>query len=149
MTAKVNDTVRIICRVLKVSRSAYYAWVASPRLMRSDDICDTVHIKAIFRPSRGAYGVPRVTEALRRAGRHLNHKKVARLMKHEGLKGTPVRRFRGITTDSNHLQVVPVNVLNRNFSVSAPNEAWVGDITYIRVGVGFGLPRSCYRPLQP
>jgi transposase InsO family protein len=67
----------------------------------------------------------------------VNHKRVARIMREEGLHGTPRRRFRGTTTDSAHARPVAPNVLARDFAVTAPNVAWVGDITYLPVGTGW------------
>jgi putative transposase len=91
-----------------------------------------MHIRGLHRASRGTYGSPRVTAALRRQGVLVNHKRVARLMHPEGLEGQPMRRFRGSTTDSAHARPVAPDVLARDFSAQAPDVPWVGGITYLR-----------------
>ena len=132
---KANHTVRMICRVLRVSRAAYYAWREAQEAVGVDaDARLRVHIRGLHRASRGTYGSPRMTAALRKQGVVVNHKRVARIMREEGLHGTPRLRFRGSTTDSAHARPVAPNVLARDFSVTAPNVAWVGDITYLPVG---------------
>ncbi|MBB6422068.1 IS3 family transposase [Streptomyces sp. AK010] len=73
-----------LCRVLKVSRSAYYAWMASRsarRLRRRAEAELVAEIRVLHAASRGAYGAPRIHAALRRAGRVVNEKRVERLMR--------------------------------------------------------------------
>ena len=135
---KANHTVRMICRVLRVARAAYYAWREAQEAVGVDaDARLRVHVRGLHRASRGTYGSPRMTAALRKQGVVVNHKRVARIMREEGLQGAPRRRFRGSTTDSAHARPVAPNVLARDFSVTAPNVAWVGDITYLPVGGGW------------
>ena len=135
---KANHAVRMICRVLHVSRAAYYAWRDAQEAIGVDaDALVRVHVRGLHRASRGTYGSPRMTAALRKQGVVINHKRVARIMREEGLQGAPRRRFRGSTTDSAHARPVAPNVLARDFSVTAPNVAWVGDITYLPVGTGW------------
>ena len=126
---KANHAVRMICRVIRVSRAAYYAWRRAQAADVEAEARVRVHIRGLHRASRGTYGSPRVTAALRKQGVPVNHKRVARIMRAEGLQGLPRRRFRGSTTDSAHARPVSPNVLARDFSVQAPNVAWVGDIT--------------------
>lgn len=124
--------------MIRVSRAAYYAWreaQSSPTV--DEDALVRVHIRGVYRASGGTYGSPRLTAALRKQGLRVNHKRVARLMREEGLCGAPRRRFRGTTTDSAHANTVAPNVLAREFAVAAPNVAWVGDITYLPVGKGW------------
>ena len=78
-----------------------------------------------------------MTAALRKQGVLVNHKRVARIMRAEGLQGLPRRRFHGSTTDSAHARPVAPNVLARDFSAQAPNVAWVGYITYLPVASGW------------
>ena len=135
---KARHTVRMICRVIGVSRAAYYVWRDAQVAPHADaDALVRVHIRGVHRASRGTYGSPRMTAALRKQGLRVNHKRVARIMREEGLHGTPRRRFRGTTTDSAHARPVAPNVLARDFTVTAPNVAWVGDITYLPVGTGW------------
>ena len=135
---KARHTVRMICRVIRVSRAAYYAWRDAQVAPKADvDALVRVHIRGVHRASRGTYGSPRMTAALRKQGLHVTHKRVARIMREEGLYGAPRRRFRGATTDSAHARPVAPNVLARDFAVTAPNVAWVADITYLPVSTGW------------
>ena len=135
---KATWSVRALCAALRVARSAYYAWKGGTRCARATaDVALGVHIKAIHRRSRGTYGVPRMLVELRAEGHRVGHGRVARLMREQGLAGTPKRRFRPTTTDSNHTNRVAENLLNRQFTVTGPNQAWVGDITYLRTRAGW------------
>ncbi len=137
MAESANHTIRMLCRVLQVSRSAFYAWRAEPKRRQQSDAELAVHIKGIHRESRGTYGSPRITVALRREGIHVNRKRVARVMREQGVRGIPSRRFRGTTTDSAHDKVVAPERLGRGFTAMRPNQIWVGDITYLRVGTAW------------
>ncbi len=90
-----------------------------------------MHIRSIHRESHGTYGSPRVARALRGRGIVTNRKRVARLMQQEGLQGVPRRRFRGSTAQADLTHPVAENLLPREFSTEAPNEAWVADIMYL------------------
>jgi transposase InsO family protein len=120
------------CRLLKVSPSGYYAWQkrqAQPPVTRDEPEL-VAQIIDIFEHSRGTYGSPRVTAALRQRGVMCNRKRVARLMRQHHLVAKH-RRRRVRTTDSRHRLPIAPNHLNRQFSVERPNEKWVADITYI------------------
>lgn len=132
-----NHSIRLMCRVLKVVRSCFYTWRAGRTHSGREDVTARVHIRAIHRRHKGRYGAPRITAELRAQGLLVNHKRVARLMREEGLAGTPRRRFRGTTTDSAHQQPVAPNLLKREFTVEAPNIALVGDITYLPTELGW------------
>jgi transposase InsO family protein len=127
-----NYSIDRMCVVLRASRSSYYAWrrgeTHSPR---QEEARLRLHIRAIHRQHRGRYGSPRVTAELREQGFIVNRKRVARLMRDEALQGAPRRAFRGTTTDSSHTEPVAPNILDRDFSVGAPNKVLVGDITYL------------------
>ncbi len=130
--------VRMMCRALRVARSAYYDWKqGKPSARATGDAALAVHIKVIHRGSRGTYGVPRVLAELREQGYRVGKDRVGRLMREAGLTGTPKRRFRPTTTDSDHDDRVADNVLDRKFVASAPNQAWVGDITYLATKSGW------------
>jgi len=130
--------VRVICRALRVSRSAYYTWKQGGTTGRAaSDATLSVHIKAIHRRSLGTYGVPRVLAELRAEGHQVGKERVGRLMREQGLTGTPKRRYRPTTTDSDHDDRVAENLLDRKFTASAPNQAWVGDITYLATKAGW------------
>jgi transposase InsO family protein len=128
---KATYSVTELCRNLDVSRSGFHKWSkAPPSQRRRDDERLGVEIRAIHRRSRERYGSPRVHAELRAQGRKVSRKRVARVMGENGLRGRFRRRFRR-TTDSMHSHPVAPNLLEQNFAAAAPNQAWVGDITYV------------------
>jgi transposase InsO family protein len=94
-------------------------------------------ITSIHTNSRRTYGSPRVHAELKALDVNISQKRVARLMRQNGLAARRRRRFLPKTTDSNHQYPVADNVLARDFARSAPNRAWVGDITYVPTGEGW------------
>jgi len=124
--------VRLLCRCLEVSRSGFYAWLRGrPASMRARaDAQLSVEIAASHAESRKTYGSLRSLRDLRDSGRKVSRKRVARLMRHQGLAGCRRRRSQR-TTDSNHPFRVAPNVLMREFQVEAPNVAWATDRTYV------------------
>ena len=132
--------VTIMCRVLKVKRAGYYAWVNRPPSQRAvDDAQLAETIKEIHGTSRRTYGSPRVTEELKAQGQSHGEKRIARIMQEEGLRAKAPRRFR-VTTDSNHAHPIAPNVLDRQFAVedgTALDRVWVGDITYLSTREGW------------
>jgi transposase InsO family protein len=123
--------IAVTCRVLGVSTSGYYAWRERPGSSRSRrDLELGDRVRAAHGASSGRYGSPSVHAELRALGEKVGRKRVARLMKEAGLRGRMRRRFRK-TTDSNHPFPIAPNVLERDFSATAPNQAWVTDITYL------------------
>jgi transposase InsO family protein len=125
------------CCALGVSRSGYYAW-RERRKKGEDDARRALieHIRRIHKKSRRTYGSPRIHAELRAEGVVCNHKRVARLMRLEGIQGRRKRR-KAATTDSKHPYPVAPNLLNREFEAEAPNEKWVADITYIPTREGW------------
>ena len=128
--------VRMVCSVVGVSPSAYYAYRQRPQSgpVQTAEAALVDEIRAIWPDSDGTYGSPRVCAALRRRGRRVNHKRVERLMKCHLIVGFVPRKRRVTTTPSAHR--IP-DLLRGDFTTSAPDEAWVGDITYIRTRQGF------------
>jgi len=123
--------VALMCRVLKVSRSGYYALCQRPPAAHTlKDQSLALEVAAIHAESRGRYGSPRVHAELRERGRRTARKRVARLMRAAGLRARERRRFRG-TTDSGRGMATKGNLLARRFAVPAPNSGWVTDITYL------------------
>lgn len=120
-----------MCRALRVSRSGYYDWQkrGTSRRDRSNQIL-LEQIERVYRDSRGNYGSPRITAELRANGEGCNKKRVARLMRINGIAAKTKRRFK-ITTDSGHNLPVAANLVNRKFSADKPNRLWSSDITYI------------------
>ena len=133
----VEFPVDVMCAVLEVSTSGYYAWLHRPESLRSrDDRRLLLEIRAIHRQSRRRYGSPRLHRELRHRGYACGRHRVARLMRQDGLEGTYRRKFR-VTTDSKHRWPVAANRLQRQFKVSRPDTVWAGDITYIRTREGW------------
>lgn len=132
-----NVPVARACRVLGVSRSGYYQWTqAKPSARSIDDIALVAQIEELFYEHKGRYGAPRIRRAVRRKGARPSKKRVARLMGSLGLHARAPRRFRK-TTDSRRTQRIAPNLLERNFTVSAPNTVLAGDITYIQTTDGW------------
>lgn len=117
--------------MLSIGRSAYYAWLKrkpGPRKL-SNELLDQ-KIRAIFTAHKGRYGAVRITDELRDEGERCSKKRVAKRMNGLGLRAKGKKKFK-VTTDSKHSLPVAPNLLNRNFKASAPNQKWVGDISYI------------------
>jgi putative transposase len=129
------------CRVLGVSVSGYHQHLARRREIAQrrhlSDEALLVHISAAYAENRGAYGWPRIWRQLRAQGIHVGKQRVQRLMQKHGIQARGKRRFRVATTDSRHDLPIAPNVLNRNFTVASPNQAWVGDFTYIATEEGW------------
>jgi len=103
--------VALMCRVLQVSRSGYYAWRSRPSAARTrEDQRLAITVAAIYTQSGGRYGSPRVHAELRHSGERTARKRVARLMQNQGLRARPRRRYR-CTTDSGHTMPIAGNVL--------------------------------------
>ena len=129
--------VRMMCQLLNVSRSGYYAWRDRPESDRAKtDRTLMPKIKRIHEASQGTYGSPRVRAELIDEGVHIGRRKVARLMRLARLRGCPKRRFR-VTTKREPTHPVAKNLLKQNFSAQAPNQLWVSDITYVSTRRGW------------
>jgi len=136
-THRTEFPVALMCAVLKVSRSGYYAWCrrpVGPRRQQNEALRE--RIRAIHRDSRGTYGSPRVWRELRDQGQRCGRHRVARLMRKDGLRAKVKRRFKA-TTDSRHRLPVAANLVSRDFRPAAPNRLWAGDITYIWTAEGW------------
>jgi putative transposase len=128
--------ITVLCRVLEVSRAAFYAWVDRPPSAHNvEDQKLTVLVREAFERSRRTCGCPRIHAELAAQGIHVSRKRVARIMRQEGLRARPRKRFK-CTTMSNHDQPVAANVLDRRFTADRPNQRWVGDTTELVTGNG-------------
>jgi len=125
------------CRVLEVSTSGYYAWrdrEPSKRRKRDEEISG--RLVDLHRLSRGVYGSPRLLDDLADEGIHVGRKRVARLMKEQGLQG--VSRRRGVRTTRRSADASPApDLVRREFHAAGPNKLWVADITYVPTWSGF------------
>ena len=129
--------VRIMCAVLEVSASGYYAWRDRPESKRArENHTLAADIRRVHADNRAVYGSPRVHAALRAEGRRVGVNRIARLMRHHGIQGRHKRRVPR-TTDSKHSLPIASNLLDRQFSAPAPNRTWLADITYIPTGEGW------------
>jgi transposase InsO family protein len=134
---KAWSSVSLLCSVLEVSRSGYYAWCARPPSQRTIEDGELAEdIRNIHHFSKQRYGSPRIHEELAANDTRVGRKRVARLMKENGLSARIKRRFVK-TTDSRHDFPVAPNLLQRDFTADAPNEVWVGDITYLDTREGW------------
>jgi putative transposase len=134
---KVAFPVAALCRLMAVSPSGFYATHGRPRSLharRDDKLAEQV-VEA-HAASKGRYGSPRVHAELKAAGERVGRKRVARLMREKKLTARTRRRFR-TTTDSNHSFPIAPNVLERDFTASAPDRAWVTDITFVWTAQGW------------
>lgn len=126
------------CRILRVSRSGYYAWrrrgvSIRERLRQQRD----EQIAEAFAAQKARYGAPRLLDERREQGCQMNRKTLAECLRRQGLRARAGTRFRVVTTDSNHALAVAPNLLDRDFTATAPNQKWSGDITYLRTLQGW------------
>ena len=129
--------VKLMCKVLEVSTSGYYAWRGRPPSKREmANRALTAKIKEEFKKSGETYGSPRIYQVMRKLGLMCSKNRVARLMRVEGLRAKQSRR-RKSTTRRNKADRAAPNILKRDFSTSAPNQKWLADITYIATQEGW------------
>jgi putative transposase len=126
-----------MCKVLEVSARGYRAWRSRPMSQRQrDDMVLLAHIREQHKRSRHSYGRPRMTDELREIGLKAGQRRVGRLMRENSIVVIRTRKYK-VTTDSNHTLAVAPNLLDRDFSATAPNQKWAGDITYIWTSEGW------------
>ena len=129
--------VSMMCRVLKVSRSGYYAWRVRPESHRAKTDRElTGVIRRVHAESKQVYGRPKVTAELKAEGYRCGQRKVERLMRLAGLRGCPQRRFK-VTTQRNPCHPVAENLIQQDFTAEAPNQRWASDITFISTHQGW------------
>lgn len=129
--------VRMMCRLLSVSPSGYYAWTCrSPSAQAAANSALLDDIVDLHEGSDGVWGAPIITNELNMKGIRCSVNRVARLMKTHGIQGIPQKR-RWKKKDSTKRPSDVVNHLERNFSATEAHQKWVTDITYIRTGEGF------------
>ena len=129
--AKEEFPVQRLCKVLEVSPSGYFAWQSRPASRRQrEDLVLLAHVRSAFALSNRTYGSPRMTHELRGQGLEAGRRRVARLMRENGLRARQPRRFR-CTTDSLHAFPVAPNLLDQDVSAERPGEKWGADISYV------------------
>ena len=128
----------VICRVLKVTRSGFYAWLKrkpSRRALRQRQLL--ARIRVAHAEHRELYGSPRVHRTLLIDGERVSRNTVAKLMRQAKIRAKTRRRFVPRTTDSMHSKPVAPNVLARDFAAGSVDRKWVADITYVPTGEGW------------
>lgn len=129
--AKKEFPVQRLCKVLGVSPSGCFAWKERPACRRQrDDMVLLAHVRSAFALSSGTYGSPRMTYELRDHGLAIGRRRVARLMRENGLRARQKRRFKR-TTDSLHAFPIAPNLLDQDFTATGPNQKWGADISYV------------------
>jgi transposase InsO family protein len=126
-----------MAKVLGVCRSGYYDFLgrgASSRVEENERLLK--QIKAIYKDSRGVYGSPRIHEELKNQGERCSRRRVAKLMKREGIQAKMRKRWK-VTTQPNKKAEISPNHLDQNFETAAPDKAWVSDITYVATQEGW------------
>lgn len=124
-------SVRLMCQLLNVSSSGYYAWRKRPvseREMANQELLK--EIKAVHEESYETYGSPRIYAEMKEKGVICSENRVARLMRQEGLQAKQSKRYK-TTTKADKSHPVTPNLLAQDFMASAPNQKWTADITYI------------------
>lgn len=135
---KANHPVSVMCRVLEVSRSGFYAWaVREPSPRRRADWRLLGQIQEAFRASRNTYGAPRIHAVLSRGDVHVSRKRIARLMATAGIEGVSRRRRRRSLTIPNPKAPPAPDRVGRRFRADGPNELWLADITYVATHEGW------------
>lgn len=120
-----------MCKALGVSRSGYHKYIHSQLSRRKlENLIITEEIKRIYKKRRGRYGSPRIHDELRKNGRRVNKKRIARLMRINKIRAITRQKYKA-TTNSTHDKPVAENLLKQNFKAEEANKVWVSDITYI------------------
>ncbi len=135
---KAEHSIQIMCRVLEVSRSGYYAWAGrEPSARAVEDERLTARIKALFKLRRDVYGSPRIwSDLVLDDGEQIGRKRVERLMRQAGLTALMEKKWKATTIHVPGVRVAE-DLLDRDFAAAAPNRCWVADITYLRTWEGW------------
>ena len=133
-----NFHINLMCRILKLDISSYYHWIRNGCIIKKIDYKLNKLIKTIFVQSRCKYGTRRLKDKLQRLhGLVVSKRRIGNIMKDLNLIANKKKKYKVNTTDSNHNLPIAPNILNRDFYASAPNEKYVGDITYIQTSQGW------------
>ena len=131
---KSDYDILLLCETFEVSPSGYYDWCrrqSQPSERAQEDAALKQQIKTIHAASMQTYGSPRVRRELRTKGFRHGRNRIARLMREQGLWGRQRRRFRPVTTKSDHDQPIARNLLAVKGAPTGANQVWVADITYV------------------
>jgi transposase InsO family protein len=131
---KATHPVTRLCRCLRVTPSGFYAWATRGLSARAQrDVVLRTKLRAFHAASGHRYGRPNLWKDLQEDGEAVSEKRVARLMREEGIQGKVRRRFK-TTTMSDHADPIAPNVLGREFTAAGPNQRWVGDTSEFLIG---------------
>ena len=136
---KASYDIRMLCRLLRVSRSGYYAW-AKGRAPSKRAVADEVlaeQIRTVHERSRRTYGAPRVHAELAEDGIRVGRKRVARLMRGQGMAGVSRRCWRLGCTRRDPAATPAPDLVSRQFVADRPDELWVADVTYVPTLAGW------------
>jgi transposase InsO family protein len=136
---KTTFGVAFLCRLLKVARSLFYAWLAGESARAARQAADDAlahEISVLHAASKGTYGVPRIHAELRRLGHRANRKRVERVMRERGISGVTRRKRRSLTRPAKRT-VPAADLIGRDFTAPAPGVKLVGDITYLATAEGW------------
>ena len=137
MAHQADFSVSLMCRLLGVSRSGYYAWrTRRPSLRAQVDAVLQERIKRIHETSRGTYGRPRIHASLRLEGTHVRGKRIARLMRLAALMGVSRRKLPRQARSRKETRPAP-DLVHRQFRATGANKLWVADITYVPTWTGW------------
>jgi len=134
---KARFPVSLLCKIVGVSKSGYYAWKSRAPSKRSrEDAVLTEKIREVYQRSRETYGYPRVHAELRALGVRCGRRRVARLMRRAGLRGCMRARKKRTTLRDSRAVPAP-DLVKRDFHATAPDRLWTADITYLKTDEGF------------
>ena len=132
-------TIKAMARVLKVSRSGFYAWrqrKGKPSARQLKREARDTRIKALFEAGKGRNGSIRITRDMKETGLPCDRKTAADSLRRQGLRAKAAKKFKATTNSKHNLPVAP-NLLEQNFAADQPNQKWVGDITYLWTDEGW------------
>jgi putative transposase len=138
LARKAEHSIKLMCRVLEVSRSGYHAWAARPLSTRGvEDARLSARIAELHGLRRGVYGSPRIwADLVLDDGERIGRKRVERLMRQAGVSGLITKKYKATTVRVPGVRVAD-DLLDRDFAAAAPNRCWVADITYLRTWEGW------------
>jgi putative transposase len=126
-----------MCKLLNVSRSGFHAWFKRPESLRKrENRSLEAKIRVLHAASHGIYGAPRIHRDLTDDGIRCGKNRVARIMRKAGIRSRTKKKFKATTNSKHNFPVAP-NLLNQNFKTNSPDQAWVGDITYVSTNEGW------------
>ena len=142
------------CRVLGVSHSGYYRWLRSPvskRMEREAELVEEIRVE--YKKNRRVYGAPRIHDALVKRGRRVNRKTVAKAMRKAGIRAKTAKKFRVLTTNSNHAYPIapnPSEIVGRTEVLRRRTEHTAADRHHLRApGPGIPVSRRSHGRVEP